>query len=70
MRKLRMWGAVALAGIAVIVIFQNTQPVVTRFLFATVTMPNAAQIAVIFLIGYAAGAMSALGVSFRTRGRR
>lgn len=70
MRKFRLWGILLLVLVAIIVIFQNTQPVVTRFLFATVSMPNAAQIAIIFLLGFAAGMMTALGVTFRTRGRK
>lgn len=70
MRKLRLWGMLLLVLVAIIVIFQNTQPVVTRFLFVTVTMPNAAQIAIIFLLGFAAGMMAALGASLKLRGRR
>jgi len=70
MRKFRLWGILLLVLVAIIVIFQNTQPVVTRFLFATVSMPNAAQIAIIFLLGFAAGMMTALGVTIRTRGRK
>lgn len=67
MRKLRLWGILALVIVAIIVIFQNTQSVVTRFLFITVTMPNAAQIAIIFLIGFAVGLLTALSVSFKSR---
>jgi len=70
MRKIRLWGMLLLVLVAIVVIFQNTQPVVTRFLFATVTMPNAAQIAIIFLLGFAAGMMAALGASFKLRGRK
>ena len=69
MRKLRLWGILALVIVAIIVIFQNTQSVVTRFLFITVTMPNAAQIAIIFLIGFAVGLLTALSVSFKKRSR-
>jgi len=65
-----MWGAVALVTVAVIVVLQNTQPVVTRFLFATVTMPNAAQIVIVFLIGFAVGVMTSLGVPFKPHSRK
>jgi len=69
MRKLRLWGILILVMVAIIVVFQNTQPVVTRFLFVTLTMPNAAQIAIIFMLGFAVGLMTALGVSFKVRRR-
>lgn len=69
MRKLRLWGILILVLAALIVVFQNTQPVATRFLFVTVTLPNAAQIAIIFLLGFAVGLMTALGVSFKARRR-
>ena len=68
MRKLRLWGILTLVMVAIIVVFQNTQSVVTRFLFVTVSMPNAAQIAIIFLLGFAVGLMTALGVSLKARG--
>lgn len=70
MRKIRVWGILLLVLVALIVTFQNTQPVMTRFLFATVSMPNAAQIAIIFMIGFAAGMMTALGVTIRTHRRK
>jgi len=69
MRKLRLWGILFLVLAALIAVFQNTQPVATRFLFVTVTLPNAAQIVIIFLLGFAVGLMTALGVSFKARSR-
>ena len=70
MRKLRLWCILGMVMVAVIVIFQNTQAVTTRFLFMTVSMPNAAQIAIVFLLGLAVGILTSLGFSFKLRGRR
>jgi len=56
--------------VAIIVIFQNTQSVVTRFLFVTVTMPNAAQIAIVFLVGFAVGLLAARGPLFKSRSKK
>jgi len=50
-----------------IVILQNTQPVETRFLFITITLPNAALLGFTLLIGIAAGILFALSLSSSKR---
>lgn len=58
MRRLRIIAAVTLAALAVIVILQNTAPVETRLLFATVTMPRAALLILTTLVGFALGLLT------------
>ncbi len=58
MRRLRIIAAVTLAALAVIVILQNTAPVETRLLFATVTMPRAALLILTTLAGFALGLLT------------
>ena len=45
--------------------FQNTQPVETKLLFVTLTMPRAALLSLTMLIGIAVGILVALGLSGR-----
>lgn len=58
MRRLRIIATVTLAALAVIVILQNTAPVETRLLFATVTMPRAALLILTTLAGFALGLLT------------
>ena len=55
MVKLKLSAALALVLFVLIVVFQNTEPVATRFLFITFTMPRAALLAITFLVGTVAG---------------
>jgi len=55
MAKLKLSAALALVLLVLVVVLQNTEPVATRFLFITFTMPRAALLAITFLVGTAAG---------------
>ncbi len=55
MVKLKLSAALALISLVLIVVFQNTDPVETHFLFITFTMPRAALLAITFLVGAVAG---------------
>ena len=63
MSKLKLYGAIASLILLTVVILQNTAPVETRFLFATVVMPRAALLACSLLVGLLAG--FALGMHYR-----
>jgi len=63
MKRMKLIGALTAILLIVIVILQNTQPVATRLLFITVTMPNAVLIGLSLLIGIAAGILIALTMS-------
>jgi len=58
--KIRLIAAVGLVVVAIIWILQNGGPVQTKFLFVTVTMPHSALLAIILLVGVAAGILLAL----------
>ena len=66
MVKLKLAAALALIVVVLIVVLQNTQPVETRLLFVTVTMPRAALLAITMLIGVAAGILVALSLAKRS----
>ena len=59
MKKLKIVGVAVLALIVVVVVLQNTQPVDTKLLFLTVTMPNAALLFGTLVIGFAIGVLTA-----------
>jgi len=63
MVKLKLSAALALIILVLIVVFQNTQAVETRFLFVTFTMPRAALLAITFLVGVAAGILLSFGLA-------
>jgi len=63
MKRMKLIVALLAVLLVVIVILQNTQPVATRLLFITVTMPNAVLIGLSLLIGVAAGILIALTLS-------
>ena len=65
MARVKQIAALILAALALIIVLQNTQSVETKFLFATVTMPRAALLAVTMLIGIVVGILIALGLSAR-----
>jgi uncharacterized integral membrane protein len=55
--KLVAFGVIAL--FAFIVVLQNTQPVETKLLFLTLTLPNAALLFGTLIIGFAIGVLTA-----------
>lgn len=63
MSKLKISAALFLIVLVLIVVFQNTQPVETKCLFITFTMPRAALLAITMLVGVAVGMLLALGVT-------
>ena len=65
MARVKHIAALILAALALIIVLQNTQSVETKFLFATVTMPRAALLAVTMLIGVVVGILVTLGLSAR-----
>lgn len=67
MGKAKLIAALVLVAVVLIIVLQNTQPVETRVLFMTLTMPRAALLAVTMLIGVGVGMLIALGLSGRRR---
>ena len=63
MAKVKLYTALALILLVLIVLFQNREPVETKFLFASITMPRAALLGVTLLVGMAAGVLLTLGLS-------
>jgi uncharacterized integral membrane protein len=53
--RVKLVVALIFALLTLIVILQNTTPVKTRFLFISITMPNAALLGLTLLIGIAIG---------------
>ncbi len=60
MSRPRVIAALLLAVFAVILILQNTEPVETRLLFTTVTMPRAVLLILTTLVGFALGLLVCL----------
>lgn len=67
MGKAKLIAALVLVAVVLIIVLQNTQPVETRVLFMTLTMPRAALLAITMLIGVGVGMLIALGLSGRRR---
>ena len=63
MKNFRLIASLSAVVLVLIVILQNTQPVSTKVLFFTITMPNAVMIGVTLLIGVAAGMVGALAMT-------
>ena len=59
MNKLKIVAIAAIALFAVVVVFQNTQPVETKLLFVTMTLPNAALLFGTLIVGFAIGVLTA-----------
>jgi lipopolysaccharide assembly protein A len=55
MQKFRLGFAILIASFVLIVILQNTEPVETRVLFLSVTMPRAVLLLVTTVIGFLLG---------------
>ena len=65
MGKAKLIVALSLVALVIIVILQNTQPVETKFLFMTLTMPRAALLGITLLVGIAVGMLVSLGLVVR-----
>ena len=63
--KLKLIALLVLAVLAVVLVLQNTQMVVTRLLFVAVSMPLSVLLALVLLIGFASGVLVALKVGKR-----
>ena len=59
MTKLKVVAIAVIALVTVIVVLQNTQPVETKLLLLTLTMPNAALLFGTLIIGFAIGVLTA-----------
>lgn len=59
MNKLKAVVIGVVALIVVIVVLQNTQPVATKLLFVTMTLPNAALLFGTLIIGFTIGVLTA-----------
>lgn len=62
MAKLKLYSALALIVMILIVVLQNTEQVDTQLLFVTISMPRAALLAVTLLVGFAAGILVAVSL--------
>ena len=67
MKQAKLIGALVLALVAAILILQNTEPVETRILFATVVMPQAVLLMITTLVGFAAGILVSLYWSHKAK---
>ena len=63
MVKIKLIASLILVTTALIIIFQNTQVVETKFLFMTVSMPRAALLGISMLIGVFIGILLSLSLS-------
>jgi len=70
MKRLKLIGALTAVLLSVIVILQNTQPVQTKFLLVTITMPNAVLLGIALLIGIAVGILVSLTLSGKRKTRK
>ena len=60
MERFKLITAAILALLGVIIILQNTEPVETKFLFLSITMPRAVLLMGTTLIGFALGVLVSL----------
>lgn len=60
MRNIRLALAIVLAVVIVVIALQNTEPVDTKLLFATVSMPRAVLIFTTAAIGFGLGVLTTL----------
>jgi len=65
MIKAKLIAALVLITIFLVLVLQNTQPVETKLLFVTVTMPRAALLGLSMLIGIGVGILVSLGLASR-----
>ena len=57
MERFKLGSIAVLIVLGIIIILQNTQPVETRILFMTITMPRAILLLVTTLLGFALGVL-------------
>lgn len=69
MTRAKLIVVLGLVLLVLIVVFQNTQQVETKFLFLTVTMPRAALLAITLLVGVAIGMLVAVGLAAKRPGK-
>jgi len=62
MNKLKLYAALILAILVIVLIIQNIEPVETKLLFVTIVMPRAALLAIVMLIGMATGILLSMGL--------
>lgn len=67
MNKTKLIAAVVISVLAIIIIVQNTDPVETRILFLTVTMPRFILLLITALLGFAVGILSAFGFRLKKK---
>ena len=67
MKRAKIIVAAILAILLIIIVVQNRQPVATKLLFATITMPRAMLLLVSTLIGFALGLIAASYIARRRR---
>lgn len=67
MHKMKLIGAMTALLLIIVIIFQNMGDVETKILFIDVTMPKAVLLVITFMIGEAAGLMTALFYSGRSK---
>ena len=65
MVRVKLIAGLVLVAVILVVVFQNKQPVETKLLFLTLTMPRAALLGLTMLIGIAVGILVTLGLSGR-----
>ena len=65
MVRVKLIAGLVLVAVILVVVFQNKQPVETKLLFVTLTMPRAALLGLTMLIGIAVGILVTLGLSGR-----
>lgn len=66
LKKIKLYTGLVLLVAVIILVFQNTQAVETKFLFMTMTMPRAALLAITMLIGIFIGILITLSISGKT----
>jgi uncharacterized integral membrane protein len=67
MAKVKLLATVVLAVLGMIVVLQNTEPVNTRILFWSITMPRAILLVGTSLIGFAVGVLTTFFLGDRAR---
>jgi len=66
LNRIKIYTGLILLAAVLILVFQNTQAVETKFLFMTMTMPRATLLAITMLIGIFIGILIALSISGKT----
>ena len=67
MKKFKLISAGILIVLVLIVVVQNREPVETKLLFMTITMPRAALLALTALLGVLAGGLLSMGMAKRNK---